>query len=78
MRIKVTFKAGKLPILYRHRFMALIKEALERADAGYKESLYPDRDSEKSKIAKPFCFSVSMPSGVRNDNTNDRKRKPRF
>jgi CRISPR-associated endoribonuclease Cas6 len=42
--------------------MAMIKEALEKSDADYKESLYPDRDSEKSKIVKPFCFSVSMPS----------------
>jgi CRISPR-associated endoribonuclease Cas6 len=43
--------------------MALIKQALEKSDAVYKKSLYPDRDSEKSKIAKPFCFSISMPSG---------------
>ncbi|NWF52836.1 MAG: CRISPR-associated endoribonuclease Cas6 [Nitrospirae bacterium] len=63
MRIKVTFRAEKLPILYRHRFMALIKEALEKSDADYKESLYPDKNSEHSKVAKPFCFSVSMPSG---------------
>ncbi|MBI5213413.1 MAG: hypothetical protein HY957_08585 [Nitrospirae bacterium] len=32
MRIKVTFRAEKLPILYSHRFMALIKEALEKSD----------------------------------------------
>jgi len=63
MRIKLTFKADKLPVLYRHRFMALIKEALEKSDTGYKKSLYPDKKSERSKIAKPFCFSVSMPSG---------------
>jgi CRISPR-associated endoribonuclease Cas6 len=63
MRIKVTFRAKKLPILYRHMFMALIKKALENSDTGYKESLYPDKSSEHSKIAKPFCFSVSMPPG---------------
>lgn len=63
MRIKLTFKADKLPILYRHRFMALIKEALGRVNANYKASLYPDKSSEHSKIAKPFCFSVSMPFG---------------
>ncbi|BCB96816.1 CRISPR-associated endoribonuclease Cas6 [Dissulfurispira thermophila] len=63
MRVKVTFKADKLPILYRHRFMSLIKESLSISDAVYKESLYPVRNSEKSKIPKPFCFSVSMPSG---------------
>lgn len=61
MRIKTTFKAEKLPILYRHRFMALIKEALGRVDAEYKKSLYPDKNSKHSKITKPFCFSVSMP-----------------
>lgn len=63
MRVKATFKADKLPILYRHRVMALIKEALEKSDAGYKESLYPNKNSEHSKIAKPFCFSVAMPPG---------------
>lgn len=63
MRIKVTFKADKIPIFYRHRFMSLIKEAIEKSDAEYKKSLYPDKDSEHSKIAKPFCFSVSMPLG---------------
>lgn len=63
MRIKATFKADKLPILYRHRFMALIKEALEKSDTDYKESLYPNKNSEHSKIAKPFCFSVAMPLG---------------
>jgi CRISPR-associated endoribonuclease Cas6 len=63
MRVKATFKADRLPILYRHRFMALIKEALEISDAGYKEGLYPDKNSEHSKVAKPFCFSVSMPAG---------------
>lgn len=63
MRIKAAFKTEKLPILYRHRFMALIKEAIERSDTAYKESLYPDKKSEHSKIAKPFCFGVSMPSG---------------
>jgi CRISPR-associated endoribonuclease Cas6 len=43
--------------------MSLIKEAIEISDADYKESLYPDKNSEHSKIVKPFCFSVSMPSG---------------
>ncbi len=61
MRIKVTFKTDKLPILYRHRFMAMIKESLEKSDTTYKESLYPDKSSDHSKSAKPFCFSVSMP-----------------
>ncbi len=62
MRLKVIFKTDKLHILYRHRFMALIKEALKQSDAGYKESLYPDKNSEYSKVAKPFCFNVSIPA----------------
>jgi CRISPR-associated endoribonuclease Cas6 len=52
--------------------MALIKEAIERSDANYKKSLYPDNATEqqdknsnaklKTKIPKPFCFSVAMPN----------------
>ncbi len=60
MRLKILFNAPKLPILYRHRFMALIKEAIEKSDPNYKKSLYPDKNSEYSKIAKPFCFSISL------------------
>lgn len=65
MRIKVTFTVqdSKLPVLYRHRFMALIKEALKKSDVSYKERLYPGKDSEYSKIVKPFSFSISMPPG---------------
>lgn len=61
MRIKITFNAEKLPILYRHRFMSLIKESLENSDLDYKQFLYPEKDSELSKKVKPFTFSVSMP-----------------
>lgn len=61
MRLKITFKTTKLPILYRHRFMALIKEALSRSDPLYKKSLYPD-ESIYSKKVKPFTFSLSLPS----------------
>ncbi len=61
MRIKANFHAPKLPILYRHRFMALIKDALNRSDPDYKKQLYPDKNSSFSKKAKPFTFSVSMP-----------------
>ncbi len=57
----MTFKAEKLPILYRHRFMALIKEALNRAAPDYKKQLYPDKDSEYSEKAKQFTFSVCPP-----------------
>lgn len=60
MRIRITIKADKIPILYRHRFIALIKEALKRTDTNYKEKLYP---TGHLKVAKPFCFSMIMPYG---------------
>jgi len=61
LRLKIIFSIPKLPIFYRQRFMSLIKEALEKSDSNYKKSLYPDESVVKSKIAKPFCFSISMP-----------------
>ncbi len=65
MRIRLDFFVHKLPIIYRNRFIALIKAALSESDKNYKERLYPDKSSEYSKVAKPFCFSVRMP--VRRD-----------
>ncbi|GAB6183000.1 CRISPR-associated endoribonuclease Cas6 [Thermodesulfovibrio hydrogeniphilus] len=62
MRLKIDFSVNQLPILYRHRFMALIKEALLKSDESYKEKLYPDKKSEFSKVTKPFCFSVLLPA----------------
>ncbi|MCF6159646.1 MAG: hypothetical protein E3K32_14010 [wastewater metagenome] len=50
-----------MPILYRHRFMALIKETLNRSDADYKQLLYPAGDSGRSKQVKPFAFSIVIP-----------------
>lgn len=61
MRIKLTFKAQRLPILYRHRFMALIKEALRLSNEVYKNKLYSDRDSGHTEKAKPFVFSIGLP-----------------
>ncbi|MCX7613825.1 MAG: hypothetical protein N2Z40_06375 [Caldimicrobium sp.] len=61
MRVRFSFHTSKLPIIYRNKFMALIKEALNQSDRAYKERLYPDKESERSKIAKPFCFSVILP-----------------
>ncbi|MFN3479505.1 MAG: CRISPR-associated endoribonuclease Cas6 [Thermodesulfovibrionales bacterium] len=60
MRLRITLEVPKLPILYRQRFIALIKEALSRSDPFYKESLYPE-DGEHTKKAKPFTFSLSFP-----------------
>lgn len=63
MRLKIDFFTGKLPVIYRHRFMALIKEALNESDSSYRKRLYPDKNSVHSKVAKPFCFNISMPIG---------------
>ncbi|RME66662.1 MAG: CRISPR-associated endoribonuclease Cas6, partial [Nitrospirae bacterium] len=63
MRLKVSLRGKKLPILYRHRFMAFIKEALNQSDAYYKETLYPGSNSPRSKVTKPFTFSLYIPPG---------------
>ncbi len=61
MRLRIDFKTEKIPIIYRHRFIALIKEALKETDNIYKERLYPQEVSQSSKIRKPFCFSLYLP-----------------
>lgn len=61
MRLKVFFKTAKLPILYRQRFMALIKEILSKQSPEYKKILYPDQGSSHSKKVKPFTFGILMP-----------------
>lgn len=63
MRIKISFKVDKLPILYRHRIMALIKESLNLSSPEYKRYLYPEKNSRFSKRIKPFTFSVTLPDG---------------
>lgn len=61
--MRVIFKAEKLPIIYRHRFMAVIKDALNRSAPDYEHCLYPDKGSKFSKKTKPFTFNISMPPG---------------
>jgi CRISPR-associated endoribonuclease Cas6 len=61
MRLRITFHTERLPIIYRHRFMALIKEALAISSLEYKSFLYPEKDSEISKRTKPFSFAVLLP-----------------
>jgi len=61
LRLGIIYKTLKLPILYRHRLMSPIKEALGRSDTNYKESIYPVESVKKSKIAKLFYFIISMP-----------------
>lgn len=63
MRIKINLHVKRLPILYRHRFIALIKEALNLSDYNYKSLLYPEKTSVVSKQTKPFTFSLYIPPG---------------
>lgn len=60
MRLKIHISTNKLPILYRHRFMALIKEALRISAPEEKNYLYPDKNLNR-EITKPFTFCVLMP-----------------
>ncbi len=55
MRIKILIKSNKVPFLYRHRVISLIKEALKKSDKDYKEFLY------NNQITKPFSFNLVFP-----------------
>ncbi len=55
MRTLINIKTNCLPIIYRHKIISLIKEALRISDNAYKEYLYG------SKIPKPFCFNLYIP-----------------
>ena len=54
VRLHFSFRVypPKLPIIYRHRLMALIKSALEKADRYHKRNLYP----EGKEDIKTFLF----------------------
>ncbi|WP_457643346.1 CRISPR-associated endoribonuclease Cas6, partial [Persephonella sp.] len=55
MRICITLKSDRMPVLYRHRIVSLIKEALKQSDKDYKDFLY------NGKITKPFSFNIVFP-----------------
>ena len=57
MRLRILLKTDtdEMILLYRHRIVSLIKEALTKSDKDYKEFLY------NGKIAKPFTFSLTFP-----------------
>jgi len=52
MRLRILLKTDEMPLLYRHRIVSLIKEALTRSDKDYKEFLY------NGKVSKQFTFSL--------------------
>lgn len=55
MRIKVLLKTEKLPLLYRHRIVSLIKEGLKKSDNNYKDTFY------KENLPRPFTFNLTIP-----------------
>ena len=59
MRFRVLFETPKLPVIYRHRVVSLIKEALKKSDPELKTELY-DRTTPK-----PFTFNVSLPQNYK-------------
>lgn len=56
MRVKVEIHTEKVPIVFRHRVMSLIKEALSRSNKEYFESLYG------IKKPKTFTFNLTFDS----------------
>ncbi|WP_456436062.1 CRISPR-associated endoribonuclease Cas6 [Thermovibrio ammonificans] len=52
MRLKIVFRTDRVPILYRHRVVSLVKEALKRGNGELYEKLYG------SQNPKPFTFSL--------------------
>jgi CRISPR-associated endoribonuclease Cas6 len=54
MRVKIPIYAEKIPIIFRHRIMALIKEALSKSDRDYLEALY------SSRKPKPYTFNLAF------------------
>jgi len=57
MRFKINFKVNRLPIIYRHRFISLIKEALSLSNNE------PEKKTKYFKQIKPFSFSIYIPQG---------------
>lgn len=56
MRIRVKLGVEILPVIYRHRILALIKHALQKSSSKYLESLYT-RENGKP-LCKPFCYDL--------------------
>ncbi|ADU97579.1 CRISPR-associated endoribonuclease Cas6 [Thermovibrio ammonificans] len=57
MRLKITFIAESVPILYRHRIVSLFKESVKRTDPSYFRELY------SFPTPKPYTFSLALPRG---------------
>lgn len=53
MRIKIEFKASRIPLAYRFGFLSIIKEAVTVSDSQYAEQLFNNRNRDM----KPFAYS---------------------
>jgi CRISPR-associated endoribonuclease Cas6 len=63
MRVKIPITTGKVPIIFRQRVLAFIKEALAQADKDYKESMYNVR------MPKAYTFNLAF------DRTNPKEEE---
>ncbi len=59
MRFRILFETEELPVIYRHRVVALFKEALRKVDSELKKNFY------ENSVPKPFTFNVSLPPGYK-------------
>ncbi len=64
MRICLNFSISKIPITYRHRFIALIKEVLSISDANQKKHFYPKKDLIKSKKNRLEQILTALKNGL--------------
>jgi len=62
MRVKIPIKTEKVPIVFRHRVLAFIKEALCQSNKDYKNSIYNVR------MPKAFTFNLVFDRKHHNEN----------
>ncbi|WP_456402459.1 CRISPR-associated endoribonuclease Cas6 [Persephonella sp.] len=63
MRLKIQIETEYVPIIYRHRVVSFIKEALKKSNGSYKDFLY------QNKITKPFTFNLVLPKERKSNKT---------
>ena len=56
MRLKVLIRSDLVPILYRHRVVSLIKNAIKLGSNGV------DQFFEDKRVVRPYCFNLALPS----------------
>jgi CRISPR-associated endoribonuclease Cas6 len=58
VRAKISIYTEKIPIIFRHRVIALIKETLSKSDKDYLEALY------STKKPKPYTFNLAFDGSI--------------